>query len=107
MSILTGSERKVILFFVVSLLLGSVLFTFRDSLLAKEPPSYKVNINQADETVLISIPGIGPALARRIIDYRNTHGPFSGIDDLKKVKGIGPQKFEKMKEFIIANENKL
>ena len=62
--------------------------------------SGRVNINLADEKTLDSLPGIGPAMAKRIIDYRNTEGMFQSPEDLKKIKGIGDAKFEKLKDKI-------
>lgn len=60
----------------------------------------RININTADETELDKLPGIGPSLAKRIVDYRNTHGPFKKIDDIKNVAGIGDKKFEDLKGLI-------
>ncbi|MCT6923268.1 helix-hairpin-helix domain-containing protein [Metasolibacillus sp.] len=62
--------------------------------------SGKVNINTADETQLMTIPGIGPAKAQAIISYRNEAGKFQTIDDIKKVSGIGEKSFERIKELI-------
>jgi len=62
--------------------------------------SEKVNINTADEKALDTLPGIGPAMAKRIIEYRQTEGPFQSVEDLKKIRGIGEAKFAKMKEKI-------
>lgn len=50
-----------------------------------------VNINTATLEEFVALPGIGPALAKRIIAYREAHGPFQSIEDLTKVQGIGPQ----------------
>lgn len=60
----------------------------------------KVNINTADKSELDTLPGVGPALADQIIEYRQANGSFNDLDGLKKVPGIGPSKFEKMKEKV-------
>lgn len=59
-----------------------------------------VNINTASQTELESLPGIGPSLALKIINYRKENGKFSSIEDIKNVSGIGESKFEALKEFI-------
>ncbi|MBI1870364.1 MAG: helix-hairpin-helix domain-containing protein [Chlamydiae bacterium] len=59
----------------------------------------KVNIRTADEAALNELPGIGPALASRIIDYRTEH-PFLQVEDLLKVPGIGKKKFEAIKDKV-------
>lgn len=59
-----------------------------------------VNINTADKSTLDTLPGVGPALAERILEYRQTNGYFTEIEDLKKVPGVGTSKFEKMKDKI-------
>jgi len=61
-----------------------------------------VNINEAGLEELTRLPGIGATLAERIIDYRHTHGPFKEIEEITRVRGIGPKKFNKMKEFLIV-----
>ena len=48
-----------------------------------------ININTASSVLLDTLPGIGPVLAERIINYRNANGPFSSIEDLGNVEGIG------------------
>ncbi len=62
--------------------------------------SGKVNLNTASVSELDSLPGIGPAYAQRIIDYRDSSGGFQSIEDVQNVKGIGPKTFEKMKDLI-------
>lgn len=59
-----------------------------------------ININTATADELDKLPGIGPALATRIIEYRELNGSFSSIDELKSVSGIGDKTFEKLKDFI-------
>jgi competence protein ComEA len=63
-------------------------------------PSDQININTADDNTLQSLPGIGPVLSKRIIDYRNQNGLFEVIDDIKDVSGIGEKKFEGIKDLI-------
>ena len=56
-----------------------------------------VNINTATKDELVALPGIGPAKAQAIVDYRKAHGPFKTVEELKDVKGIGAKRFEKLK----------
>ena len=62
--------------------------------------SDKVNINTADATALETLDGIGPALAQRILDFRESNGRFSSVSDLQKVTGIGDKKFAAIKDHI-------
>ena len=59
-----------------------------------------VNINTADEKALDTLPGVGPATAQKIIEYRETEGAFQSPEDIMKVRGIGKAKYEKMKDKI-------
>ncbi len=59
-----------------------------------------VNINTASAGELETLPGVGPVLAQRIIDYREQHGPFRTPSDLQKVSGIGPKTFESIEPHI-------
>ena len=59
-----------------------------------------ISINSAPIEELILLPGIGTALAERIIAYREEHGGFRTMEELMKVSGIGQVKYERIKEFI-------
>ncbi len=57
--------------------------------------------NQATAEDLAAIPGLGPVLARRLVEFREAHGPFTGLDDLLAVKGMGPKILEKIRPFMV------
>jgi competence protein ComEA len=59
-----------------------------------------VDINTAGLAQLETLPGIGPSLAQRILDYRTQHGSFRSVDDLQSVSGIGPSKYAAIKELV-------
>lgn len=65
--------------------------------------SGKININTASATELEEIPGVGPAKAQAIIEYRETNGPFTAPEDLMKITGIKEKTFAKMKDSVCVN----
>jgi competence protein ComEA len=60
----------------------------------------KVNINTADATALESLPRVGPAMAARIIDWREANGRFTSVEDLMSVTGIGQKTFDGLKDLV-------
>jgi len=61
---------------------------------------YQVDLNGADWPELIQIPGIGPVLARRIVESRQTGGPFLDHEDLMRIRGIGPKTLESVRPYL-------
>jgi len=64
----------------------------------------KIDINRAEAWLLEALPGIGEVLAQRIVDYRSQNGPFRTIEDIAKVKNIGPATFDKIKDYITVSD---
>ena len=60
----------------------------------------RININTADEILLQQLTGVGPVTAQKIVDYREQHGKFKAIEELKNVSGIGEKTFEKMRDDV-------
>ncbi|NDC19818.1 MAG: helix-hairpin-helix domain-containing protein, partial [Microbacteriaceae bacterium] len=69
-------------------------------IIKKVVPRGPININRASAKEFDSLVGIGPVIARRIVEYRRVNGPFMAIEDLEKVSGIGSAKFEELKSKI-------
>ncbi len=63
-------------------------------------PSGKINLNLASQTELETLPGIGPTIARAIVDYREQSGKFKTLDEVKKVRGIGDALYDRIKDKI-------
>jgi competence protein ComEA len=74
--------------------------------LQPQTPGRRIDPNLASPKDLETLPGIGPVLAQRIIDYRRAHGPYKKIADLQKVCGIGPKKLEKLRPYVIITSRK-
>jgi competence protein ComEA len=60
----------------------------------------KVNLNTADEAALETLPRIGPAMAQRILDWRQKNGRFSAVEDLLDITGIGDATFEGLRDLV-------
>jgi len=64
----------------------------------------KIDINTADAAELDKLPGIGPVRAADIIAYRESHGVFKSIEEIKNIKGIGDKSFENLKDLITVGK---
>ena len=65
----------------------------------------KINLNRANTSELMLLPRIGPSLARLIIEDRHNSGPLASIDDLQRIKGIGPRTVDRVREFAIVDSD--
>jgi competence ComEA-like helix-hairpin-helix protein len=125
----TPQERRIVVFLVAALLVGSAVSLYRRhqsygpsqiSVTSQRPtdgdqgpdstewakeksqPTEKVDINNATEKQLQSLPGIGSHLAQRIVEHRNVHGPFSSPQDITAVRGIGQKTLLRFCDLIIC-----
>ena len=123
---LTPSERRGALVLLLIVMIGTVWdLTRRDPPMApplRERPSVAaaglpaggqagapvtaaagpMDLNSASAAELDALPGIGPVLAGRIVDHRERHGVFLGVEDLLAVRGIGPRLFERLRPLVMA-----
>ena len=117
-----AQERGLILLIAIALLASGVLLLVQQEFPSAPLPSQvvvlheipvllpsfidsgPVDVNVATAAELITLPGIGPALAQRILEYRAAHGFFESIQDLAKVSGIGPQTIAGLEGLAIAGQ---
>lgn len=104
---LTREERRAILFLTAVILTGLIInFSLKINSRAGEVIRVddvyigKQDINRVSHDDLIYTVGIGANLAKKIIAYRNAHGPFRNPEELKKIKGIGDYRYKKLKELF-------
>ena len=64
-------------------------------------PTAPVQLSTATLEQLDSLPGVGPATAQKILDYRTKHGAFSSVDELDAVPGIGPKRLEQLRDLVV------
>jgi len=109
MVMMLSRSDKQVLFVLVALVLLAVSMKMIWAPKAPQPVSAlsfepeRININTASKQELTRLPGIGPLLAQRIIEYREAHGRFEAIEELMSVKGIGHKIFEKIKDKITVD----
>lgn len=68
-----------------------------------QAPRAPVNINTAGQRALEGLPHIGPSMAKRIIEYRSSAGGFTSVEQLARVKGIGPKKLEQLRRHVVVD----
>ncbi len=121
MTLLTPQERRVLLFLIASVLVGTAIRVYKaknpsfapelkgesDSQDAETHPSPiedvlmgKININTASKRELESLPGIGPTYAERILVYRRENGPFRSKEEVMSVRGIGERRYRDLEPHI-------
>ncbi|UCB51799.1 MAG: helix-hairpin-helix domain-containing protein [Candidatus Zixiibacteriota bacterium] len=125
----TPQETRAILFLLMALLVGSGIILYQrthpgfapqlkleksgvDSLRAIQYLSGRgqeentIDLNRATAAELQLLPGVGPALSRRIVEYREAKGEFDRIEDVMQVSGIGPKTFEAIKQYLTVEDKK-
>jgi competence protein ComEA len=104
----TKDERQVVLFLLSLSLVGlGANFIAKTnspikSIIAIDPNFTKINLNQVNLEDLLYTPGITPKLAEKIITYRDSHGPFQHLEELKEIRGIGDYRYEKIKDLFFV-----
>ncbi|HMF08775.1 MAG TPA: ComEA family DNA-binding protein [Thermoanaerobaculia bacterium] len=73
---------------------------------AGEEKAARINLNTASVEELITLPGIGPSYAKRIVDYREKNGGFKRVEDLLNVQGIGEKTLEKIRDRVTVTSGK-
>jgi competence protein ComEA len=124
----TPQETKAMIFLLVALLAGSGIILYQRThpgfapqlklqkggvdtlgeiqyLSGREREENAIDLNQATAAELQLLPGVGPALSRRIVEHREAKGEFARIEDVMQVSGIGPKTFEAIKDYLTV-ENK-
>jgi competence protein ComEA len=66
--------------------------------------AYQIDLNTADRAELLQLPGVGESLAQRILEYRREHGPFRRVEDLRRIRGIGPVTLEKLRPLLCVGD---
>jgi competence ComEA-like helix-hairpin-helix protein len=114
-------ERAVLLLLIAAFVSGAAITWFRRARLARQsartpiavvcsPESARgspavpgpIDLNQSTARQLEALPGIGPVLAGRIVEYRLRHGGFHSVSELRSVSGIGPKRYAGLKDLVFV-----
>ncbi len=103
---LTRQERRVILFLIAVALLGlGISFAVKinprlERFVKADASAVKINLNMATPEDIAATKAVSSNLAGKIIEYRETQGPFGRLEDLKKIKGIGDYRYKKLEDIF-------
>jgi competence ComEA-like helix-hairpin-helix protein len=86
------------------LILSSALLLVAVGNAKKNPPAIPLDVNTATAAQLQEVPGIGPATARAIVQFRRKSGPFERIEDLLAIRGISARKLEQMRPYVTISK---
>ena len=88
----------------LALAMAALLVTGTAMAAGKSAPTAKVNLNTASVEQLTTLPGVGPKLAARIVEYRQKSGTFRSTQELMNVKGVGEKNFAKIQSWLSVGE---
>ncbi|MBU1702121.1 MAG: helix-hairpin-helix domain-containing protein [Candidatus Eisenbacteria bacterium] len=117
--LLTSSERRLLLALILLLAFGYAIDLLGIRPAIETPPvrqelppieespirQGKIDLNRADSRALQSLPGIGPAMAGRILDYRRERGPFRDVVELLQIRGVGEKTLERLQPYLCIDKN--
>ena len=108
---LTPQERQVILFLIsISLICLGINFAVKinskiENIIKTDINTTKLDINKVGLEELVAGQYLTPKLAKNIVEYRNIHGPFRDLEELKEIRGIGDYRYEKLKGLFFVEWN--
>ena len=70
----------------------------------RRTPEFHIDLNRAEWPELALLPDVGETLAKRILAWRDEHGPFARTEDLRRVKGMGPRTFERIRPHVFVSD---